>query len=160
MATNSSILAWRIPETGEPGGLPSMGLHRVGHDWSDLAAALSYVSFLCVLDINFMSDMRFANIFSYFIGCLFHFVDYFFCCTESFKLDVLTLVYFCFLLVYSVAILKYFKILCICNISYQFLLFKCCFDTNTLCSSCKHFKSSALKFFIFFPRKALGIVYL
>ena len=38
MATHSSILAWRIPGTGEPGGLPSMGLHRVGHDWSDLAA--------------------------------------------------------------------------------------------------------------------------
>ena len=33
------VLAWRIPGTGEPGGLPSMGLHRVGHDWSDLAAA-------------------------------------------------------------------------------------------------------------------------
>ena len=30
-ATNSSVLAWRIPGTGEPGGLPSMGLHRVGH---------------------------------------------------------------------------------------------------------------------------------
>ena len=39
MATHSSILAWRIPGTGETGGLPSMGLHRVGHDWSDLAAA-------------------------------------------------------------------------------------------------------------------------
>ena len=35
----SSVLAWRIPWTEEPGGLPSMGLHRVGHDWSDLAAA-------------------------------------------------------------------------------------------------------------------------
>ena len=32
MATHSSVLAWRIPETVEPGGLPSMGLHRVGHD--------------------------------------------------------------------------------------------------------------------------------
>ena len=32
-------LAWRIPRMGQPGGLPSMGLHRVGHDWSDLAAA-------------------------------------------------------------------------------------------------------------------------
>ena len=32
MATHSSILAWRTPGTGEPGGLPSMGLHRVGHD--------------------------------------------------------------------------------------------------------------------------------
>ena len=39
MATHSSVLAWRIPETGEPGGLPSMGLHRVGRDWSHLAAA-------------------------------------------------------------------------------------------------------------------------
>ena len=37
MATHSSILAWRIPETAEPGGLPSMGSHRVRHDWSDLA---------------------------------------------------------------------------------------------------------------------------
>ena len=39
MATHSSIPAWRIPGTGEPGGLPSMGSHRVGHDWIDLAAA-------------------------------------------------------------------------------------------------------------------------
>ena len=39
MATHSSILAWKIPEMREPGGLPSMGSHRVGHDWSDLAAA-------------------------------------------------------------------------------------------------------------------------
>ena len=38
MATHSSVLAWRIPGIGEPGGLPSMGSHRVGHDWSDLAA--------------------------------------------------------------------------------------------------------------------------
>ena len=39
MATHSSVLAWRIPGTGEPGDLPSLGSHRVGHDWSDLAAA-------------------------------------------------------------------------------------------------------------------------
>ena len=38
MATHSSVLAWRIPGTVEPGGLLSMGSHRVGHDWSDLAA--------------------------------------------------------------------------------------------------------------------------
>ena len=42
MATHSSVLAWRIPGTGEPGGLPSMGSHRVGHDWSDLAGAAAY----------------------------------------------------------------------------------------------------------------------
>ena len=40
MATHSGVLAWRIPGTGEPGGLPSMGSHRVGHNWSDLAGAV------------------------------------------------------------------------------------------------------------------------
>ena len=39
MATHSSVVAWRIPGTEEPGGLLSLGLHRVGHDWSDLAEA-------------------------------------------------------------------------------------------------------------------------
>ena len=39
MAAHSSVLAWRIPGAGEPGGLPSMGLHRVGHDGSNLAVA-------------------------------------------------------------------------------------------------------------------------
>ena len=39
MATHSSVLAWRISGTGEPGGLPSLRSHRVGYDWSDLAAA-------------------------------------------------------------------------------------------------------------------------
>ena len=39
MATHSSVLDWKTPGTAEPGGLPSMGSHRVGHDWSDLAAA-------------------------------------------------------------------------------------------------------------------------
>ena len=39
MATHSSVLAWRIPGMGEPGGLPSMGSHRIGHNWSNLAAA-------------------------------------------------------------------------------------------------------------------------
>ena len=44
MATHSSVLARRIPGTGEPGGLPSMGSHRVGHDWIDLAAASARMS--------------------------------------------------------------------------------------------------------------------
>ena len=39
MAPHSSTLAWKIPRMEEPGGLQSMGLHGVGHDWSDLAAA-------------------------------------------------------------------------------------------------------------------------
>ena len=46
MATHSSILAWRIPGTGEPGGLLSMGLYRVRHNWSDLAAAAAAAYFL------------------------------------------------------------------------------------------------------------------
>ena len=41
MASHSSVLGWRIPGTGEPGGLPSMGLHRVVHDLSDLGAAVA-----------------------------------------------------------------------------------------------------------------------
>ena len=44
MATHSSVLAWRIPGTREPGGLLSMGSHRVRHDWSDLAAADVFLS--------------------------------------------------------------------------------------------------------------------
>ena len=46
MATHSSILAWRIPGMEEPGRLPSMGSHRVGHDWSNLAAAAAAVFLL------------------------------------------------------------------------------------------------------------------
>ena len=43
MATHFDVLVWRIPGMGEPGGLPSLGSHRVGHDWSDLAAAVAAV---------------------------------------------------------------------------------------------------------------------
>ena len=50
MATHSSVLAWRILGTGEPGGLPSLGSHRVGHDWSDLAAAaVMLIIFSCTV---------------------------------------------------------------------------------------------------------------
>ena len=53
MATHSSVLAWRIPGMAGPGGLRSMGLHRVRHDWSDLAAAAAAAVFLnlaCILE--------------------------------------------------------------------------------------------------------------
>ena len=46
MATHSSVLAWRIPGTEEPGGLLSMGSHRVRHDWSDLAAAAAATTYI------------------------------------------------------------------------------------------------------------------
>ena len=52
MATHSTVLAWRNSGTGEPGGLPSMGSHRVGHDWSDLAAAAAAAAaaaYTCIL---------------------------------------------------------------------------------------------------------------
>ena len=57
MATHSSVLAWRIPGTGEPGGLLSMGSHRVGHDWSDLAAAAAltfpfYTAYIFFMNIT------------------------------------------------------------------------------------------------------------
>ena len=52
MATHSSVLAWRIPGTGEPGGLPSMGSHRVGHDWSDLAAAAAAGFYIEFMEVN------------------------------------------------------------------------------------------------------------
>ena len=60
MATHSSVLAWRIPGTGEPGGLPSMGSYRVGHDWSDLAAAtyLTYMHSLLPIFLLFPCYLR------------------------------------------------------------------------------------------------------
>ena len=60
MATHSSVLAWRIPGMGEPGGLPSMGSHRVRYNWSDLAAAYpmtaQYTFFATVLETLTMTD--------------------------------------------------------------------------------------------------------
>ena len=52
MATHSSVLAWRIPGTVESGGLPSMGSPRIGHDWSDLAAAAAVLHWMCVCDLS------------------------------------------------------------------------------------------------------------
>ena len=65
MATHSSVLAWTIPGTGEPGGLPSMGSHRVGHDWSNLAAVAAVIfigASLCpwMWDIFFWWDPKFS----------------------------------------------------------------------------------------------------
>ena len=59
MATHSSVLAWRIPGTGEPGGLPSMGSHRIGHDWSDLAAAAA--TCMNFNDCGLIKEQQFPN---------------------------------------------------------------------------------------------------
>ena len=58
MATHSSVLAWRILRTGEPGGLPSMGSHRVGHNWSDLAAAAAAVILIYALGVYLEPQSR------------------------------------------------------------------------------------------------------
>ena len=68
MATDSSVLAWRIPGTEEPGGLPSVGSHRVGHDRSDLAAAAAvdtkwkFISQYCPLRENVFTENVLAPI--------------------------------------------------------------------------------------------------
>ena len=63
VATHSIVLAWRIPGMGEPGGLPSMGSHRVRHDWSDLAAAaaewLTLLLFHLFLKLYLIKDLKY-----------------------------------------------------------------------------------------------------
>ena len=72
MATHSSILAWRIPGMGEPGGLPSMGLHRVRHDWSDLtAAAVASLFTDMAVSAAFLRSMCFPEVANLKWGCLF-----------------------------------------------------------------------------------------
>ena len=61
MATHSSVLAWRIPGTGKPGGLPSMRSHRVGHDWSDLAAAAAAAAALVMMYEQPENDVSLAG---------------------------------------------------------------------------------------------------
>ena len=60
MTTHSSVLAWRIPGTEEPGGLPSIGWHRVGHDWSDLAVAVA--AYTCMY--------TYMHMYTYYIQCV------------------------------------------------------------------------------------------
>ena len=63
MATHSSVLAWRIPGMGEPGGLSSLGSHRVRHDWSDLAAAVHIFELLLILsqDSRYVKQLKKMN---------------------------------------------------------------------------------------------------
>ena len=72
MATHSSVLAWKIPGTGEPGGLLSMGSHRVRHDWSDLAAAAVVITLLrkqTLVFANMTSKKLIYNLF-YILVCV------------------------------------------------------------------------------------------
>ena len=64
MATHSSVLAWRIPGTGKPGGLRSMGSHRVGHSWSDLAIAIAIETLWWWVGFNFSIETGWNVVFS------------------------------------------------------------------------------------------------
>ena len=61
MATHSSVLAWRIPEMWEPGELPPMGSHRIGSNWSDLAAAAAYLNYLVGFPYFLQFNYEFCN---------------------------------------------------------------------------------------------------
>ena len=76
MATHSSVLAWRIPGMGEPGGLPSVGSHRVGHDWSDLAAAAA-VGIKCCLTVLLIFIPLVTNDVEYLFVCAYCLFVYF-----------------------------------------------------------------------------------
>ena len=62
MATHSSVLAWRIPGMEEPGGLPSLGSHRVGHDGSDLAVAVCIYIWTGVAIFIFLGNIFFLDL--------------------------------------------------------------------------------------------------
>ena len=61
MAAHSRVLAWRTAGTGEPGGLPSVGPHRVGHDWSDSAAAAAAVVVIITEKENFILKEKYLD---------------------------------------------------------------------------------------------------
>ena len=87
MVTHSSVLAWRIPGIAEPGGLPFMGLHRVRHDWSNLAAAAT-----CIYTLLGVSRLYSKHILSKFLGKI-QINVWSYCNTNIFKLCMRT--YFC-----------------------------------------------------------------
>ena len=80
MATHSSVHAWRIPGMGKPGRLPSMGSHRVGHDWSDLAIAIAkrHSQWLSIKPRikSKLSGMAFRTLYTLLPGYTVHLVPY------------------------------------------------------------------------------------
>ena len=106
ITTHSSILAWKIPWTEEPGRLQSMGL-RSRTRLSDFRSfhfliglfvflILNCMSCLYILEINPLSVVSFAIIFSHSEGCHFHLAYSFLCCAKAFKFNQVLLVYFYF----------------------------------------------------------------
>ena len=82
MATLSSVLAWRIPGTVEPGGLPSMGLHRVGHDWNDLVVVVEVYHIVALaflfLITNVIFHMCFVGHSCVVLKCLLKYLQFFY----------------------------------------------------------------------------------
>ena len=73
MAPHSSVLAWRVPGTGEPGGLLSMGLHRVGHDWSNLAAAyIIFIAFSIMIYYRVLNPVLYIQQYLLFIHLIYN----------------------------------------------------------------------------------------
>ena len=80
MATHASVLAWRIPGMGEPVGLLSVGLYRVRHNWSDLAAAAAAAAAGCTISCNLQTVRALLLFWSWFL--FFFFSD---CCSQDFQ---------------------------------------------------------------------------
>ena len=110
MATHSSVLAWRIPGMVEPGRLPSMGSHRVGHNWSNLEAAAAATESTCFLSLFDHCDTITAY-FLFFTDHFFLFLFVYFLPSIGFPLDTLN---------YSLSLKYYF---CILWLFYGFVLF-------------------------------------
>ena len=145
-ATHSSVLAWRIPGMGEPGGLPSMGSHRVGHDWSDLAAVAT-VNLRCKM--CYFDALTYYTIFAIVMknyGVLYEFACYHFVGTMlAFSVLFQFLVYvlpkqvqyvaFCvWLLPYMIMFLRFIHTVACVNISFCcWVVFHCVGKTSTFC---------------------------
>ena len=88
MATHSSVLAWRIPGMGEPGGLPSMVSHRVGHNWSDLTTAAAAT---WIVKTSFHMCKGYFNIYSCDLSV--HVIWFFFCDIFPLFFNYITVLY-------------------------------------------------------------------
>ena len=93
MTTHSSILAWSIPWTEEPGRVPFTGSQRVRNDW----ATNTFHTFLWFVYFDYQLLIRcIVNFLFHSVGCLFCFVDSFLCCAKAFLFDVVPFFDFCF----------------------------------------------------------------
>ena len=131
MAPHSSVLAWRIPGMAEPGGLPSMGSHRVGHDWSDLAAAAAIGVSWVLMSPTILCYCQFLLL------CLLVFI----LCTEVLLCWVHRYLQ---LLCLPLALIPWslHSVLISCNLLYfkvYFVWYEDCYSSFLLCSICRKY---------------------